>query len=80
VQLYINDPAASISRPVKELKGFQKIELAPGASQEVEFTITTEELKFFNSDLDYVWEPGVFNIYIGTSSEEVKTAEVNWQK
>ena len=80
VQLYLNDPAASISRPVKELKGFQKIELAPGASQEVEFTITTEDLKFFNSELEYVWEPGVFNIYIGTSSEEVKAEEVNWQK
>ncbi|HKK79770.1 MAG TPA: glycoside hydrolase family 3 C-terminal domain-containing protein, partial [Phaeodactylibacter sp.] len=80
VQLYLNDPAASISRPVKELKGFQKIELAPAASQEVEFTITTEDLKFFNSELEYVWEPGVFNIYIGTSSEEVKSEEVNWQK
>ncbi|NBC07074.1 MAG: beta-glucosidase, partial [Bacteroidetes bacterium] len=80
VQLYLNDPAASISRPVKELKGFQKIELAPGASQAVEFTITTEDLKFFNSELEYVWEPGVFNIYIGTSSEEVKLEEVNWQK
>lgn len=80
VQLYINDPAASISRPVKELKGFQKIELAPGASQEVSFTITTEALKFFNSDLIYDWEPGEFNIYIGTNAEEVKAGKVNWSK
>ncbi len=80
VQLYLNDPAASISRPVKELKGFQKIELAPGASQAVEFTITTEDLKFFNSELEYVWEPGAFNIYIGTNSEEVKAGKVSWSK
>lgn len=80
VQLYLNDPAASISRPVKELKGFQKIELAPGASQEVEFTITTEDLKFFNSELVYDWEPGEFNIYIGTNSDEVKAGKVTWSK
>ncbi len=80
VQLYINDPAASVSRPVKELKGFRKIELEPGASEEVSFSITTEDLKFFNSELDYVWEPGEFNIYIGTNSEEVKAGKVNWSE
>jgi len=80
VQLYINDPVASVSRPVKELKGFQKMELAPGASQTVNFVITTEELKFFNSDLVYDWEPGTFNLYIGTNSEEVKSEQVTWLK
>ena len=80
VQLYINDPEASVSRPVKELKGFEKITLAPGESKTVDFTITTDHLKFYNSDLEYDWEPGDFNIYIGTSSEEVKSEKVNWRK
>ncbi|HBH24987.1 MAG TPA: beta-glucosidase BglX [Cytophagales bacterium] len=80
VQLYINDPAASVSRPVKELKGFEKIVLAPGESKTVDFTITTDHLKFYNSDLEYGWEPGDFNIYIGTSSKEVKSEKVNWRK
>ncbi|MFW6043819.1 MAG: beta-glucosidase BglX [Marinilabiliaceae bacterium] len=80
VQLYLNDPAASVSRSVKELKGFKKIKLSPGESEKVEFEITTDDLRFYNSDLDYVWEPGDFNIYIGTNSEDVKSAKVNWQK
>jgi beta-glucosidase len=80
VQLYINDPAASVSRPVKELKGFEKIVLAPGESQSVDFSITSDHLKFYNSDLEYGWEPGDFNIYIGTSSKEVKSEKVNWRK
>lgn len=79
VQLYINDPVASVSRPVKELKGFKKIELAPGASEQVDFTITTEELKFYNSKLEYDWEPGEFNIYIGTNSEVLKSTKVLWK-
>lgn len=80
VQLYIGDPAASISRPVKELKGFQKISLKPGETQTVSFKIGTECLKFYNSDLEYVWEPGAFNIFIGTSSADVKSASVDWEK
>jgi beta-glucosidase len=78
VQLYIQDPVASISRPVKELKNFEKIILQPGEKKDVEFTITTEDLKFYNIDLDYVWEPGEFIIYIGTNSRDVKSASVNW--
>jgi len=80
VQLYINDPVASISRPVKELKGFQKIMLKPGESKVVHFDISTELLKFYNSKLNYDWEPGAFNVYIGTSSAVVKTAQFNWNK
>jgi beta-glucosidase len=57
-----------------------KITLAPGESKTVDFTITTDHLKFYNSDLKYDWEPGGFNIYIGTSSEEVKSEKVNWRK
>ena len=80
VQLYIGDPVASISRPVKELKGFQKIILKPGESREVSFSVTPEQLKFYNSDLKYDWEPGAFNIFIGTNSRDVKSGKVMWKK
>jgi beta-glucosidase len=80
VQLYIQDPAASIARPVKELKGFKKIMLQAGEKREVSFTITPEALKFYNSDLKYDWEPGDFVIYIGTNSRDVKSAKVSWMR
>jgi beta-glucosidase len=80
VQLYINDPMASISRSVKELKGFQKIALKPGESKWVSFNITPEELKFYDSNLTYDWESGDFNIYIGTNSRDCQKASVNWVK
>ncbi|MGB3114634.1 MAG: beta-glucosidase BglX, partial [Ferruginibacter sp.] len=72
VQLYIRDMVASITRPVKELKGFQKINLKPGESKELSFNITEEELKFYNSDLQYVSEPGDFKVFIGSNSRDVK--------
>ncbi|MDR1553133.1 MAG: beta-glucosidase BglX [Prevotellaceae bacterium] len=68
VQLYIRDIVGSITRPVKELKGFKKIMLQPGESQKVEFIITQDLLKFYNSDLEYVAEQGEFHIFIGGSS------------
>ena len=68
VQLYIHDIVASISRPVKELKGFQRIHLRKGESQEVQFEITDDLLKFHNYNLDYVLEPGEFEIMIGPDS------------
>ncbi len=68
VQLYIHDVEASISRPVKELKGFRRIHLAKGESTEVSFTITDDMLKFYNQQLDYVLEPGDFEIMIGPDS------------
>jgi beta-glucosidase len=77
-QLYIQDPVASISRPVKELKGFRKVTLQPGEKKDISFNITTDELKFFNSELKYGWEPGEFIIYIGTNSRDVKSAKVTW--
>jgi beta-glucosidase len=80
VQLYIQDPEASISRPVKELKNFKKVMLQPGEKKEVSFNITTSDLMFYNSDLKYDWEPGDFIIYIGTDSKDVKSARVNWVK
>lgn len=73
VQLYIRDLVASISRPVKELKGFQRIHLAAGESKEVNFDITPDMLKFYNAELKHVIEPGDFQIMVGTNSKEVKT-------
>lgn len=73
VQLYIRDLVASISRPVKELKGFQRIHLAAGESKEVSFDITPDMLKFYNTELKHVIEPGDFQIMVGTNSKEVKT-------
>ncbi|WP_350287480.1 beta-glucosidase BglX [uncultured Croceitalea sp.] len=70
VQLYVNDPYASIVRPVKELKGFKKISLEGGASQTVSFTLTDRELGFYNSKHEWVVEPGKFNVMVGTNSQE----------
>lgn len=75
VQLYIRDMAGSIARPVKELKGFQKVFLKKGESKEISFTITEEQLKFFNTDLKYVSEPGAFKVFIGTSSATTNEAD-----
>lgn len=80
VQMYIGDPAASISRPVKELKGFQKLTLAAGESATVTFDVTTEALKFYNSQLQKVWEPGDFNIFIGTNSRDTQKASFVWNR
>lgn len=74
VQLYIRDKVASISRPVKELKGFQRIHLAAGESKEVSFQVTPETLKFYNAELKYVIEPGDFDIMVGPNSRDVKSA------
>jgi len=74
VQLYTRDMVGSITRPVKELKGFQKIELKAGESKNVEFKISVDDLKFYNSDLKYVAEPGDFKIFIGGNSRDVKEA------
>lgn len=80
VQLYIQDPAASISRPVKELKNFAKVKLHPNEKQDIAFNVTTDDLKFYNSDLKYDWESGEFVIYVGTNSRDVKSVKVNWVK
>ena len=80
VQLYIRDMVGSVTRPVKELKGFQKVFLKAGESKKVSFTITPEDLKFYNSELKYDWEAGEFDIMIGTNSHEVKHAKINWNK
>lgn len=73
VQLYIHDKAASISRPIKELKDFQRITLAPNESRDVEFHITADKLKFYDYNLDYVLEAGDFDIMIGPNSRDLKS-------
>ncbi len=77
VQLYIRDKVASITRPVKELKGFQKIYLKKGESKIINFIITDELLKFYNGDLEYTTEPGAFEIMIGTNSSDVRSINLN---
>lgn len=80
VQLYIRDKVASISKPVKELKGFQKVMIKAGETKTVTFRITPETLKFYNSQLKYDWEPGDFDIMIGSNSRDVKKATVHWER
>ena len=80
VQLYIRDVVGSITRPVKELKGFQKISIKAGETKTVTFNITTSDLKFYNSNLKYDWESGDFVIMLGGNSRDVKSAKVNWLK
>ena len=74
VQLYIHDVYATSTRPVKELKGFRKIHLKPGESAQVDFTLTKEDLSYYNHDLQWVCEPGDFEIMIGPNSRDVQAA------
>lgn len=76
VQLYIHDLVGSITRPVKELKGFERINLRAGESRKVTFTITPDLLRFYNYDLKHVAEPGDFDVMIGTNSQNVKTTRL----
>ena len=77
VQLYIRDEFASVTRPVKELKGFEKVFLKKGSSKSITFEITEEQLKFFDQDLQYTSEPGKFSLEIGPSSDN--TASVSFE-
>jgi beta-glucosidase len=80
VQLYIHDVVGANTRPVKELKGFQKIELKAGESKTVSFNITTKDLTYYHFDNTWGWEAGDFEIMIGGNSRDVKMAKVNWSK
>jgi beta-glucosidase len=75
VQLYIRDKVGSVTRPVKELKGFQKISFQPGESKNVQFTITDTDLSFYRKDMSIGSEPGVFEVFVGPNSRDVKKAE-----
>lgn len=80
VQLYIRDVAASVVRPVKELKGFQKVFLKKGEAKEVRFMLTADDLRFYNDRLQFIYEPGEFRLYIGGSSNDVKETTFELKK
>jgi beta-glucosidase len=80
VQLYLSQPVASVTRSVEDLRGFQKVWLRPGETKDVIFHITPEDLKFYNNELAYDWEPGDFIVRIGGDSIQVKSATVHWSK
>lgn len=73
VQLYLNDPVAAVSRPVKELKGFRKIHLRPGESRRISFDITGDDLRFIGPDMKSMVEAGTFKVMIGPSSMEYRS-------
>jgi beta-glucosidase len=75
VQLYIRDLVASMSRPVKELKGFQRVTLRPGEKRRVEFTLTRDQLAFWNREMRFVVEPGEFQVMVGANSQDVLEAK-----
>ncbi|MCW0305706.1 beta-glucosidase BglX [Pantoea ananatis] len=79
VQLYLNDPVASISRPVKELHGFKRIMLKAGESQQVTYKIDVDALKFWNQQMKHVAEPGKFNVMIGLDSVRTQNAQFTYQ-
>ena len=75
VQLYIRDLVGSVTRPVKELKAFEKVEIKKGETKTVTFKLTVEDLKFYNSNLNFVAEPGQFHVFVGTNSDTTMKAE-----
>lgn len=75
VQLYIRDMVAEITRPVKELRHYRKISLEPGASEKISFTLTPDDLSYYNMDMMRVVEPGTFRVFVGTSSAETLDSE-----
>ena len=80
VQLYIRDVVGTNTRPLKELKGFQKVMLKASESKTVSFEITPEDLKYYNNELKFDWESGDFQIMIGGNSQDVKSITINWEK
>ena len=77
VQLYVRDDYASVTRPVKELKGFAKVRLAPGESQTVSFMLHPDDLAFYNQDMKRVVEPGTFTVFVGGSSADTKQTQLS---
>ena len=73
VQLYLRDPVARIARPVKELKGFRRLDLKKGETATVTFDITPDMLKYYDADLKYVCDPGAFEAMVGPNSAAVQT-------
>ena len=73
-QLYVRDMVGSVTRPVRELKGFQKVDLQPGQSREVTFTLKTSDLAFYTAAGKWEAEPGAFKVFVGGNSRDVKEA------
>ena len=78
VQLYVRDLAGSLTRPVKELKAFQRVELAPGESRDVTFTLTSSDLAFYTASGKWETEPGAFKVFIGSNARDVKETGTVW--
>jgi len=70
VQLYVRDEVASVTRPVRELRGFERITLEPGQSRTVSFTLEPDDLAFFDQRMQRVVEPGFFTVWVGASSAD----------
>ena len=77
VQMYIRDKVSSVTRPVKELKGFKRITLEPGETKTVTLSITPEKLQFYDRNMKRVVEPGEFDIMVGTNSVDYQTVVLN---
>jgi beta-glucosidase len=75
VQLYLRDKFGSVVRPIKELKGFEKIKLNAGETKTVKFVIDNQKLSFYNDKLEFKSEPGDFSLMIGSSSEDIRLNE-----
>ena len=76
MQLYLHDELASVARPIKELKGFQRVSLDAGEEKEIQFTITPDMLTMLDINMKEVIEPGIFRIMIGSSSMDIRLREV----
>ena len=74
VQLYLRDDVASVTRPVKELRGFQRVELQPGESRTLTFPLGFDDLAMYDIDMRRVVEPGAFTVFVGGSSDDVQEA------
>jgi beta-glucosidase len=75
VQLYVRDQISSVTRPVKLLKGFQRITLAPGEARTIEFELTPDQLSFLDEHMERIVEPGTFDLLVGGSSEQLHTIQ-----
>jgi len=80
VQLYITDPVSTVTRAVRELKNFQKIFLRSKQTTNVTFLVTINDLKFYNTNLEYIWEQGEFLVHIGSNSVDTQTVQIHWLK
>ncbi len=74
IQLYVQDEVGSVTRPVKELKGFRQVNLQPGESREVRFKLTSDDLSYYRKDMTFGIEPGKYRVFLGGNSRDVVQA------